>query len=216
MTDERLFQIALCILYTCYTVIRIRYHRRASSPRSSPSPRTLDAQLLRALIPFQVTTMFIYVFALRWLAWAALPFPTWLRWIAAIPGGAALVLLVWAHDSLGDNFGRSLSLREGHTLVTDGPYRWVRHPMYTAFYLLHLAAFLLSANGFIGLTWFAGLTAVIAARVPREERMMVEAFGAAYQDYAARTGRFLPRPAGPLLAAQGPQTRPERIHDDAS
>jgi protein-S-isoprenylcysteine O-methyltransferase Ste14 len=65
--------------------------------------------------------------------------------------------------------------------------------MYTAFYLLHVAAFLLTANWFIGVTWMAGLTAIILLRVSREEAMLLARFGEAYSKYAKNTGRFLPR-----------------------
>lgn len=68
--------------------------------------------------------------------------------------------------------------------------------MYTAFYLLHLAAFLLTANWFIGVTWIAGLTAIIFLRVSREEAMLLAKFGEAYNSYAENTGRFLPRIKG--------------------
>jgi protein-S-isoprenylcysteine O-methyltransferase Ste14 len=147
--------------------------------------------------------MFLYVFAWRWMAWARQPLPAWARWAGAIPGLIALGLFVWAHRSLGRNYSKWLHIRQGHTLVTHGPYRWVRHPMYTAFYLIHIAALLLSANWFLGLTWIGGLTLLMAARVPREEAMLVEAFGAAYEDYMGRTGRFLPCPwRNPLPSRQ--------------
>jgi protein-S-isoprenylcysteine O-methyltransferase Ste14 len=68
--------------------------------------------------------------------------------------------------------------------------------MYTAFYLLHVAALLLTANWFIGVTWIAGLTATILLRVSREEAMLLARFGEAYGSYAENTGRFLPRIKG--------------------
>jgi protein-S-isoprenylcysteine O-methyltransferase Ste14 len=68
--------------------------------------------------------------------------------------------------------------------------------MYTAFYVLHLAAFLLNANWFIGVTWIAGLSAIIFLRVSREETMLLARFGKAYSSYAENTGRFLPRIKG--------------------
>jgi protein-S-isoprenylcysteine O-methyltransferase Ste14 len=61
-----------------------------------------------------------------------------------------------------------------------------------AFYLLHIAAFFLTANWFIGLTWTISLTAVIAMRVKKEESMMIDKFGDKYRLYMERTGRFLP------------------------
>jgi protein-S-isoprenylcysteine O-methyltransferase Ste14 len=68
--------------------------------------------------------------------------------------------------------------------------------MYTAFFLLHIAAFLLTANWFIGVTWIAGLTAIIFLRIRREEEMLLARFGEAYKSYMENTGRFLPRIRG--------------------
>jgi protein-S-isoprenylcysteine O-methyltransferase Ste14 len=85
-----------------------------------------------------------------------------------------------------------LKIKDSQELVTDGPYRWIRHPMYTAFFVLHVAAFLLTANWFIGLTWMSGLTAIIFLRVKREEAMLLSAFGSEYRSYMENTGRFVP------------------------
>ena len=64
--------------------------------------------------------------------------------------------------------------------------------MYTAFILLYLARFLVSANWVIGITWL-GISALSVARVGEEEALMVEEFGDEYRVYMERTGRFLPR-----------------------
>ena len=64
--------------------------------------------------------------------------------------------------------------------------------MYKAFFILHVAAFLLTANWFIGLTWMGGLTAIIYLRVKREEAMLLSAFVSEYRSYMEHTGRFLP------------------------
>lgn len=65
--------------------------------------------------------------------------------------------------------------------------------MYTAFYVLHIAVFFLTANWFIGVTWLAGLTVILLLRVKREEAMLLARFGDQYGTYMERTGRFLPR-----------------------
>jgi protein-S-isoprenylcysteine O-methyltransferase Ste14 len=65
--------------------------------------------------------------------------------------------------------------------------------MYLAFLLLQVGFGLLAANWFIGLTGIGLIVSVIADRVAPEEARLSAAFGAAYQEYAGRTGRFLPR-----------------------
>ncbi len=193
MPTERPFQIALCVLYTWFTILRLRYRRvvRESSPVLTRDGG--DARRLGALIPYEVATFFLYLLAGHTMAWAAVPLPAGARWAGAGLGVAALVLFTWVHRSLGANYSWRLRVRAQHTLITDGPYRWVRHPMYSAFYLLHIAVALLSANAFIALTWLGGLTFVLIRRVREEEAMLIDAFGAEYVRYIERTGRFLPR-----------------------
>src|SRR5262249_36899536 len=125
--------------------------------------------------------------------WSALPLPLGLRWAGVALATAAIPLLVWVQRALGSNFYTTLHLRQEHTLVCDGPYRWVRHPMYTVFYLMFLSIFLITANGFLGLYFLATFTLLMFVRVPNEERVLVEKFGDGYRRYMQRTGRFLPR-----------------------
>jgi protein-S-isoprenylcysteine O-methyltransferase Ste14 len=193
VASDTQFKVALILLFSAFTAIRAIYRWQAIRLPRSGGNQGADALLLRLLIPFEVITFFVYLFFSPRLAWTALPLPGWLRWIGAVVGGLSLLLLIWTHQSLGHNFSVSLYIREGHALIQDGPYRWVRHPMYTFFYLLHLAAFLLTANWFIGLTWIGGLTLLIATRIEREEEMMIQRFGQAYRAYQARTGRFFVR-----------------------
>jgi protein-S-isoprenylcysteine O-methyltransferase Ste14 len=127
------------------------------------------------------------------VAWAALPLPDAVRWLGAALGLVSFPLLWWTHVALGRNFSTVLHLRAEHTLVTSGPYRWVRHPMYSVIFLGLLGFVLLAANGLLAVLWVGGLTAIIARRLPHEEAAMREKFGEEYRAYAARTGRFFPR-----------------------
>ena len=64
--------------------------------------------------------------------------------------------------------------------------------MYTAFYMLHIATFLMLTNWFIGITWLVGLTLIIISRVKREEEMLAKRYGQQYINYLKNTGRFIP------------------------
>jgi protein-S-isoprenylcysteine O-methyltransferase Ste14 len=133
-----------------------------------------------------------YLAAPAWLAWATLPLPVWLRWVGA---GLGLFVvppfLTWTFHSLGKNLTDTAVTRKEHTLVTRGPYRWVRHPLYDAVFLEVVALGLLSSNGLVAAPWLAVL-AMIVIRTRVEEAKLIERFGEAYEDYAARTGRFVP------------------------
>jgi protein-S-isoprenylcysteine O-methyltransferase Ste14 len=76
--------------------------------------------------------------------------------------------------------------------VTRGVYRRVRHPMYSAIFLYGFAQALLLANGVAGPACLVAFTIMFLARVAREERMMRDRFGGAYEEYAARSKRLVP------------------------
>ncbi|MFC1905436.1 isoprenylcysteine carboxylmethyltransferase family protein [Chloroflexota bacterium] len=175
-------------------MIRIEYYRRTKKAGHITviEERKRYPIWLSIFICYTVFTFFIYILFPQTLAWASLQLPIWARLIGILLGLIALLWFVWVHSSLGNNLSVRLLIKESQTLVTDGPYRWIRHPMYTAFYLLHIAVFFLTANWFIGVTWLAGLTVIILLRVEREEAMMVSRFGEQYASYMKRTGRFIP------------------------
>jgi len=105
---------------------------------------------------------------------------------------AALWVFRSTHRVLGRNWSISLEIREEHKLVSEGPYAYVRHPMYTSFLLMALGQAFLLANWFAGLAGLAGFAVLFFLRVDKEERMMLENFGTQYGDYMARTKRLIP------------------------
>jgi protein-S-isoprenylcysteine O-methyltransferase Ste14 len=127
------------------------------------------------------------------VAWARLAVPPLLRWVgAAISVLLVPPLLYWTLHSLGKNLTDTVVTRRNHALVMHGPYRWVRHPFYDVVFLWGFSLFLVTANGLFLLLGVAfALLIVVRTRV--EEAKLIERFGAAYRDYAARTGRFVPR-----------------------
>ena len=107
---------------------------------------------------------------------------------------AAATWLFWrAHHDLGANWSPSLEIGAGHTLITQGIYRTIRHPMYTSMLVWALAQAMLLQNGIAGGAGLAAFLLLYVLRVPREERMMRDHFGDDYSAYSARTGRILPR-----------------------
>jgi protein-S-isoprenylcysteine O-methyltransferase Ste14 len=132
-----------------------------------------------------------YLINPSWMEWAAIGLPAWLR-LAGLPLGIlAEAWLFWMLRTLGPNLTDTVNVRANATLVTDGPYRWVRHPMYLGVAVLILAVSLLSASAFMAIG--GGLCVAMQVRRTRtEEAKLVERFGEAYRQYASRTGRFLP------------------------
>lgn len=195
MNIELICKITLIVVFSLFSIIRIEYYRkvRKAGYRTVIKERMMYSVWLSVFICYEVFTFFAYILFPHTLSWATLLLPLWVRISGIFLAVIALVWFILVHRSLGNNLSVMISIKEQQTLVTDGIYRWMRHPMYTAFYILHIAVFFLTSNWFIGLTWLAGLTVIIALRVNREEAMLLARFGDQYHHYMKGTGRFIPR-----------------------
>lgn len=137
-------------------------------------------------------SVIVYLINPEWMKWAEIPLPAMARWIGVITGVIAVPLLYWLFKSIGTNITQTVKTRKEHKLVTNGPYRWVRHPLYSVGTLLFTSFALMASNWFIGLTTLIGLV-MLMVRLPKEEKNLVEKFGEEYKEYAKRTGRLIPR-----------------------
>lgn len=198
--NDALIRWLLLGMFGLFFVVRAYHHRKVVQEGGAieyREPHQRAMQLMRSLVGVAwLLAMAAYFFAPSWVAWADFPLPVEVRWAGLALGYANLPLLWWIEATLGKNFNTTLHIREGHTLVTAGPYHWVRHPMYTSLYILVSAIFLASANWLVGLPGLLSLTIIILNRVQREEAVMLEQFGDEYRNYMQRTGRFLPRLGG--------------------
>lgn len=118
--------------------------------------------------------------------------PTPLRALGAVLAVGGILFALWAVHTLGSNITATHYTRQGHALITTGPYRWIRHPLYTGGAISMLGIIAMTGVWVTGIALMVALT-VLIARVPLEEANLVEAFGDVYRDYSARTGRFLPK-----------------------
>ncbi|HEY6713422.1 MAG TPA: isoprenylcysteine carboxylmethyltransferase family protein [Rubrobacter sp.] len=133
-----------------------------------------------------------YLINPRWIAWSSLELPKLLRWSGAGLGALSLALALWIFRTIGKNITSTVETREEHELVTGGPYRWVRYPLYTVGTSFFVSLSLLAANWFMGLASLVVLV-MLSIRLPKEEEKLIERFGDEYRSYMKRTGRLLPR-----------------------
>lgn len=204
MNGESSFTAIFAIL--CVVLIFLRYYFTMKATRSSGPKLSLRGRweksleyegkitiiLQTMLFPIWVTALILYILYPAWMTWAALPFPAWLRWMGVSLGIISLLLFIWAQHILGKYYSPQLEIKESHSLVTNGPYRWIRHPMYSAYFLFLIAIAIVPANLLIAVInsiWLARLY----ARIGREEQMMMDQFGDEYRTYMQNTGRLYPR-----------------------
>jgi protein-S-isoprenylcysteine O-methyltransferase Ste14 len=119
-------------------------------------------------------------------------FPIWLRWLGVLFAFIGVVFWIYAQGVLSKYWSPQLHFQKNHKLITSGPYRVIRHPIYTAMFIWVIGLALFTANMFF--VFFALLAIfLLILRVPKEEKMMIEKFGIEYKEYKKNTGRFFPR-----------------------
>lgn len=114
------------------------------------------------------------------------------RIVGLVVGMAGAVLLVWSSLLLGQLMLHEAAVREDHTLIESGPYRFIRHPVYAGYLALLLGSSIASLNVSLLLLWplsFLGILIQAAC----EERLLGTRFGQDYERYVRRTGRLVPR-----------------------
>jgi len=174
-------------------IIRYPHQRRARRMPVKESPaRTRERILLTISFCGLFVVPLIYVFTDE-PRFATYRFQPALALAGAGVFAAALALFYRIHRELGRSWSVTLEIRDQHVLVTDGLYRHVRHPMYTAFWLWALAQLLLLPNWIAGPAGLVGFGTLFFCRVGAEERMMLAAFGEDYRAYMERTKRIIPR-----------------------
>ena len=105
-------------------------------------------------------------------------------------GGAAL--LIWASSALGRFLVHEAAVFQDHVLITRGPYRFLRHPVYSAYLALLLGSGVGMLNVYLLLLWPLSLFGILV-QARSEDRLLKSKFGRAYRRYAGRTGQFVPR-----------------------
>jgi protein-S-isoprenylcysteine O-methyltransferase Ste14 len=201
MPDERTYRLLLLVLLLPLLAMRVYFmwKVRRAGEQILPGEQAVAreggpaALVLRVLVFILLITFLMMYFAgMAWIDRLSFPLPAWLRWTGAGLGFLSVAFWTWTQITLGVRWSAQLQLPRDHQLVTTGPYSRLRHPLYTAMCGWAMALAMLSAN------WiFAAIAALsvlgVILRVPREEAMLLEAFGDQYRDYMQHTGRFAPR-----------------------
>ena len=194
MSDEAVFRWVMMAGFAAVVGI-IAPHRVKAGTRERLDRRKEGVFMLATLRPAGAVlwlSIIFYMINPAWMAWSAVPIPVWLRWSGAAFIVSCAALLIWTLPTLGTNLTDTVVTREHHTLVTRGPYRWIRHPFYVAMALVTTGSALIAANLFMFVSG-AVVFALLALRSRVEEEQLAARFGDAYHEYKKRTGRFLPR-----------------------
>lgn len=193
---------------TTLTGIRLYYKVRAGSLFMRPSSYQSDGFIAiagRLVLGLPMAAASAETsFAPGALPWMYLPAPAWLRAVGLIIAVCGLGLLGAAHHALDGAFSTAIGIKPGQRLVTSGPYARIRNPIYVAYVGLLGGLGLCSGNWLFMVCGVGMIAILMTTRLKREERLLLEAFGDEYRDWAARTGKFLPRLTAHSFASGAP------------
>jgi protein-S-isoprenylcysteine O-methyltransferase Ste14 len=196
MANEQLFRWFFVAIFVGTLSISgyFRYRARQSGEAIPRAREGNLAMLTRFLFAAPLyLPILAYMLNPAWMAWSSIPLPVGLRWLGAAVGLGALPLVYWVVSSIGNNISETFLTKEKHVLVTHGPYRWVRHPLYSAATITLVSLSILAANWFMLAMACVAFIGIAALVIPREEAELRRKFGDEYREYVLRTGRFAPR-----------------------
>jgi protein-S-isoprenylcysteine O-methyltransferase Ste14 len=184
-------KIIFASLFGLFVAVRVKHHQ----------PERADAKEIHSQREVLLAGQFSLVLIgchILWLSSAFLDFaeltpPMFVQVIGGIIMLSSTLLLHKVHQSLGNNFSARLELQANHQLIQTGPYKKVRHPMYTTGFMYLIGAGLLSGNLIVLIIPTLSFALLVAMRIGDEETMLKEHFPEQWHQYKQQTGRFLPK-----------------------
>ena len=196
MDREKVFRTLFALAFVAMMAIRITYQSRVLRDKRQIEVREGRLSLIAGSVAALTTIVFgaEYLFFPGFFSFAyVLRYPDWVRWLGGLLLAVGIALLGFSHHHLGRSFHSLVVSKEDQVLVQTGPYRWMRHPIYTAYLMNYLGGGLLAGNLVLTLVPVTMYAILVAARMGKEEAVMRETFGQAYSEYEERTGRLCPR-----------------------
>jgi len=198
MDMERVFQITALILLLSGFSFSIYFRRIANQTGEEIDVKEEGGLILNLRRIFGLLlwfSAFAYLINPAWMAWSKIGLPEWARWLGVGIGLLCLLGIYWLFSSIGVGITPTSATRQEHKLSTSGPYRWVRHPLYSIGSSFFIAFGMMADNWFIaslGVLTFI----LMAIRTQKEEANLLDKFGDEYREYMKCTGRFLPKFGG--------------------
>jgi protein-S-isoprenylcysteine O-methyltransferase Ste14 len=164
--------------------------------RKRTKQRESIAQRLMYVVPLVLASLYLFrsnpQLHNTWLATRFVPDIAAMQMLGVFLTAAGIVVAIWARYHLGANWSGTVTLKEGHELIRTGPYRSIRHPIYTGILLalLGTAIAIGEVRALIGVVIVWGSFFIKASR---EESFLAKEFGDGFTEHRRHTGMFLPR-----------------------
>jgi len=196
MPEPFLYRILVVVLIIIFVAHRGYYNRKFPPSERGTTDKlgSSGGSTLSAIIfALALIATVIYIVFPHLVSWASMPLPDWLRWFGVGISFTGFLLLEWSHRALGQNWSDQPRITETQQLVQIGPYKWIRHPIYSSFLLILGSTLLITANWLVGSLWIAAVSSDGFLRIRYEEAALEKKFGNDYKEYQRRTGLIFPR-----------------------
>ncbi len=200
-TEEKVLHILFSGLYLLFLFERGYFQAKAMLVSGEAKKFKESKQKMATMMVFLVVAQiwvlgsFVYIIKPESMDWTLMSVPLWARWMGLVLTVTGMVFEFSTQIYLGRNYSTTLHIGEEQTLITTGPYQYMRHPMYTALIIIGIGLGLLSSSWYFLLPFLATMV-VVVFRIRKEEDAMIEKFGESYLKYSQETGRFLPHIRG--------------------
>jgi len=197
--NENIFRILAGITLITGMSISGYFRSKADKETGEKVSRKADGTVMMTIIRIGGLILWLSPFAYlinpQWMAWSKIGLPEEVRWLGVGTGILCTIGIYWLFSSIGSGITPTSATRKEHKLVTNGIYRYIRHPLYTFGSSMFISFALMADNWFIAALGIFTFT-LMAIRTPKEEANLIEKFGDEYREYMKHTGRFFPKLGG--------------------
>jgi protein-S-isoprenylcysteine O-methyltransferase Ste14 len=203
VVNETLFRIIFSTLWLIFfaNLIWVRYSSRETAGKKSANrvarqERRWHIFALALFAPLWFGGIILYALFPGWIRFFSIPLPAWFRLTMAGAAALSIPFTLWGYRTLGKNWVHALEpsqfvQRKGETLVTSGPYHYVRNPIYLGAFTFIISLALVASNWFL-LVPDIFIIIIVYLQIDGEEKMLLARFGDEYRAYMKRTPRLIP------------------------
>jgi len=196
MQLETVFRLLFVLAFIAMMAIRVYYQSQVLRDSGRLEIEEGAPSLIAGSIAALVTIVFgaEYIVSPGFFRFAyVLAYPNWVRWLGALILAGGIMLLWASHHHLGRSFHSLIVAKEDQVLVETGPYRLIRHPIYSAYMMNYVGGGLLAGNLVLTVVPVTLYAVLVCLRMGKEEQVLVAKFERRYVEYMQRTGRLIPR-----------------------
>lgn len=194
------FRISFLLLWLLYLLSRLIPSRGLPSLDSSRKERRKALKEEGFYIIFtyimawygNIIVAILYLFDPPWVSWSYLNLLTEFRLVGFFLALLLIPYTYWIGRTIAQNFSYTIEIQKGQQLIKTGPYKRLRHPIYSSA-IFFLASLVLVTDSWLFLAILLLTVPGLYIRMKREEQMMLEEFGDQYRAYMVQTGRIFPK-----------------------